>query len=109
MVDSLRGDPDQLMQDRSGEGYFGRLATTEDPDLFATHLRTTVHDLAGRMAMDIPAIVPTLSRKELAHLVVGGRPTWGMIEKAKRHAMERLSAGVSVFAQPGEQHALPME
>jgi hypothetical protein len=59
------------------------------------------------MVLEIPSIVPTLTREELAHLVDGGQPTWGMVEKAKAHAEARISVGKSPFAEVGEQHTLP--
>ena len=121
----LRGDTTQLIQFKNsnryldrparedgtpqGPGYFGELASIEDEDLGATELATGAFDVAGAMARLIPMIVPTLDRQELIHLVDGGRPNWGIVEKARAHAEARISQGLSVFAAPGEQQELPKE
>jgi hypothetical protein len=113
MHTKLRGNPQDLRQTLpiNGEmptpGYFGTLYTMDDPDLYSTELRTKVFNVAGHMILEIPAIVPTLTREELTHLVVGGQPTWGMIEKAKAHAEQRIAVGKSPFADVGEQYTLP--
>jgi hypothetical protein len=123
LTETLRGDPTTLIQfkrsnlykDRparedgspQGPGYFGEVATREDEELIATELASGAFNVAGTMARLIPMIVPTLTRQELVHLVDGGRPTWGIVEKAKAHAELRISKGVSVFAEEGEQRELP--
>lgn len=84
-----------------GLGYFGEIARTDEPDVFSTELSTQVDDLL------FPLIVPTLTREELAHLVDGGSPTKGIVEKAYRFAIQRTKDGKSPFAGPGEQHPLP--
>jgi hypothetical protein len=111
---ALRGDPTTLRQTIAPSivirpGYFGTLYTVDDPELYANELPTKVFNVAGHMILEIPAIVPSLTRQEITHLVVGGQPTWGMIEKAKAHALQRIQVGKSPFAGSGEQRPLPKE
>lgn len=88
-----------------GLGYFGEL---NRPDgRVSTELSIGV-DFDGRETQ-IPSIVPTLARDELDHLLSGGAPTPSIVDKAVRHARERLSRGMSPFAQPGEQITNPAE
>lgn len=47
--------------------------------------------------MDIPLIVPTLTKKEIDHLLKDGEPTDKMVGKAIEHAVKRMKEGKSVF------------
>lgn len=73
-----------------GKGYFGKLPTK---DGFATEL-SVESDRAG----EHPLLVPTLTKKEINHLLSGGEPTNSIYEKAERYALERKDAGKSPFA-----------
>lgn len=59
--------------------------------------------------LDYPTLVPTLTREEV-RTVLGlkeGQPVPESIkQKAEAHALARIDAGKSPFAQPGEQQAL---
>ena len=51
---------------------------------------------------DIPSIVPTLNKEELA-AVLRGEITPEVAAKAKKHAMDRAWEGRGAFASPTEQ------
>jgi hypothetical protein len=91
-----------------GPGYFGEVANSDDPDLYATELpiRSRVRDEFDRPIW-IPLVVPTLTREELAHLVDGGDPTKEMVQKAVEYALWRRMNKKSPFAVLGEQVPLP--
>lgn len=116
MAETLRGKPDGLMTTipkgtpkygarvdgtPKGIGFFGEIARSDDPEMFSTELSITVDDRL------IPALVPTLSAEEIAHLVDGGSLTQSIVEKAIAFAESRTKAGKSPFAEPGEQVPLP--
>lgn len=86
-----------------GTGYFGEIARPDGK--VSTELAYSVN-LDGK-DMEIPFLVPTLTREEIDHLLQGGKPTDDMIQKAVQHARERLDAGKSPFAGDGEQVQLP--
>jgi hypothetical protein len=50
--------------------------------------------------MEIPTLVPTLSKQEIRHLLDGGEITDEIVRKAVNHAHARMSRGMSVFAGP---------
>lgn len=86
-----------------GKGYFGELKRPDGG--VSTELSIGV-EFDGKET-EIPAIVPSLTKQELDHLLSGGRPTDSIVEKAKTHAVERMSKGMSPFASDGEQSAPP--
>jgi hypothetical protein len=86
-----------------GDGYFGPLPNADGS--VSTELSVGV-EIDGK-EMDIPTIVPTLSRAELDHLSRGGRPTDQIVDKAVDFARQRMKAGMSPFASPGERYPLP--
>ena len=88
-----------------GPGFFGELARTDEPEMFSTELSTSM-TINGEKLL-FPLLVPSLTAEEIAHLVDGGQPTKGIVEKALRHAESRLAAKQSPFAGEGEQIALP--
>lgn len=51
---------------------------------------------------EIPTLVPTLDKKQIAHLLEGGKPTPGIIKKAVEHARMRMASGKPVFATDEE-------
>ena len=94
-----------------GEGYFGAL---KRPDgRVSTELSIGVN-LDGK-EVEIPALVPTLSKDEIDYLLNDGKPTDEIIQKAVDHAKLRISEGKSPFAQKGEtveakkEEAAPVE
>lgn len=48
---------------------------------------------------EIPTLVPTLTKKEIDHLLAGEAPTETIIDKAVAHARKRIDAGKSPFAE----------
>jgi hypothetical protein len=59
--------------------------------------------------MEIPSIVPTLTKQELATLLAlpdGAPPPKSVIDKAIAYARDRLAGGYDAFAGPGEQQNL---
>ncbi len=121
-AERLRGNPEGLVAtvpDRTrtkrygtrkdgspkGPGYFGEIARSDDPESYSTEL-TTELSFDGKPLL-LPVIVPTLTAEEIAHLVDGGQPTVGILNKAVQHAFERIQSGKSPFADFGEQAELP--
>jgi hypothetical protein len=76
-----------------GLGYFGLLRGKEG---VSTEL--SAEDDDG----EHPLLVPTLTRKEIDHLLSGNEPTDAIYEKAAGHAKMRKEAGKSPFAEPTE-------
>ena len=54
---------------------------------------------------NIPAIVPTLTPEEIAHLAAGNPANDEIVKKAVEHAKKRLSEGKSPYADPQEEIA----
>ena len=49
--------------------------------------------------MLIPSIVPTLTIQEVNHLMEGKHPTPEIMQKAAKHAQERMKQGLSPFRE----------
>lgn len=47
---------------------------------------------------EIPSLVPTLTKKEIDHMLNGGAPTKEIVRKAVEHARKRMDNGESPFA-----------
>ena len=88
-----------------GMGFFGALKRP-DGDI-STELSIGV-DL-GKGEMEIPLLVPGLTKKEINHLLEGGEPTDAIVGKAVIHARQRLANGLSPFASDDERVDLPKE
>lgn len=86
-----------------GMGYFGVLKRP-DGDI-STELSVGVN-IDGK-EMEIPLLVPGLSKKEIQHLLEDGEPTDAIVGKAVFHAQKRLAAGLSPFAGADEQVGMP--
>ncbi len=84
---------------QKGKGYFGELARPDGG--FSTELSIGVN-LDGK-EVEIPALVPTLSQEEKDFLLEGNKPTQEIVNKAVKHARERMKQGKSPFAGEGEQ------
>lgn len=69
-------------------------------DNVMTELAITV-DFDGK-EIDIPTVIPTLTKKELDHLLSGGKPTKEIIDKAIKHAIQRRKQGKSPFIEEDE-------
>lgn len=86
-----------------GMGYFGVLKRP-DGDI-STELSVGVN-IKGK-EMEIPLLVPGLTKKEIQHLLDDGKPTDEIVGKAVIHAQKRMANGMSPFAGPDEQGAPP--
>ena len=86
-----------------GRGYFGELKRP-DGDI-STELSIGIN--LGGNETEIPLLVPVLSRAEIDHLLSGGEPTESIVRKAADHAKQRIQAGKSPYAGPGETSPLP--
>ena len=84
---------------RKGRGYFGEIPTTDGKVM--TELGVGV-EIDGK-EVEIPLLVPTLTREEISLLASGQRPSPSVMKKAIDHAMARMRQGKSPFAQDGEQ------
>ena len=84
-----------------GAGYFGELKRPDGS--VSTEISVGVGFDDGEH--EIPTLVPTLSRKEINHLLSGAKPTDAIVGKAVEHARGRMAAGKGVFADDGEAFA----
>jgi hypothetical protein len=84
-----------------GKGFLGELKRP-DGDV-STEISVGVN--IGGKEMEIPTLVPTLTKQEINHLLAGGDPTEAIIQKAVGHAKTRIAQGKSPFAQPGEENS----
>ena len=89
-----------------GAGYFGEIPHPTKPGVFSTELSIGVN-LDGQ-EVQIPLLVPTLSRREIDD-VVQGREMPSVVDKAVSHAKKRLSQGKSPYADADEFYPLPKE
>lgn len=98
-----------------GNGYFGTLPRKDGSGKVSGELGIGM-DLGDGKETEIPAMVPTLNKKELDFLLTSGSdalfdkkdPTArGIIDKAVAHAKARIADGKSVWAAPGERTPIP--
>jgi len=81
-----------------GPGFLG---TLKRPD---GHISTELSIGVGidGKEIEIPSLVPTLTKDEINYLLKGNKPTKRIVDKAIKHAMKRINDGKSPFAQRGE-------
>ncbi len=84
---------------KKGPGFLGTLPAAEGK--VSTELSIGVN-IDGR-EIEIPSLVPTLSKEEVNYLLKGGKPTKIIVDKAVAYARKRIVEGKSPFAQEGEQ------
>jgi hypothetical protein len=77
-----------------GKGYFGELPTKSG--------RTATEISSENDDGEYPLIVPTLTKKELDHLLSDEKPTDEIYDKAESWARTRKKNGQSPFALPTE-------
>ena len=77
-----------------GEGFLGALKRPDG----ALSTEITVGVNIGGKEMDIPSLVPTLTKAEISSLLNGDKPSNTIVQKAVDHAKSRLASGKSVFA-----------
>lgn len=81
--------------EKKGPGFLGSLPYQGG----GTSTEISVGTNIGGKEMEIPSLVPTLSPKEIAHLLGGGKPTDEIMRKAVEHARMRMGQGLSVFKE----------
>lgn len=79
---------------KKGTGYLGELKRPDGS--VSTELSVGVDFGAGET--EIPLLVPTLTKDEINHLLSGKKETPQIMDKAVKHAIERLKQGKSPFA-----------
>jgi len=83
---------------KKGNGYLGPL---KRPDgMVSTEISVGVN--FDGQEREIPLLVPTLTQKEIDHLLSGAKETPEILRKAVDHAQKRLSQGKSPFADASE-------
>ncbi len=93
------GESKRVDGTNKGLGFLGPLKRPDGK--ISTELSIGV-EFNGRET-EIPSLVPTLTKGEIEHLLGGGKPTDGIVDKAVAHAKKRFKEGKSPFAQKGEQ------
>ena len=90
-------DPSMYRKDGSmkGKGFLGILSRPDKA--VSTELSIGV-DIDGK-EMEIPSLVPTLTKQEVDHLLGGGEMTDAIVQKAVDHARMRMQQGLPVFAE----------
>jgi len=92
---------------QKGAGYFGLLKRPNGD--ISTELSIGVG--IGGKEVDIPTLVPGLTKQEINYLLTTEPNPRGLpesiVRKAVDHAKMRMAMGKSPFAEPGEQVELP--
>jgi hypothetical protein len=86
-----------------GMGFFGALKRP-DGDI-STELSVGVN-IEGK-ELEIPLLVPGLTKAEIQHLLEDGEPTDEIVGKAVLFARQRMAKGLSPFAGDKERFPLP--
>jgi hypothetical protein len=89
---------------QKGLGWFGEIKT-KDGKALSTELGAGV-EVDGK-EIQFPLINPMLTKEEIDFLVNGGEPNDEIFKKSIDWAMQRIKAGKSPFAAPGEQMPMP--
>ena len=93
-----------------GAGYFGEIPNPGNPGVYSTELSVGVN--IGGKDMNIPMLVPTLSRKDIRDVLNAKNADEipeSVVQKAVAHAKKRMSAGKSPYADADEFYPLPKE
>lgn len=91
--DGLRADGTE-----KGRGFLGELKRPDGQ--VSTELSIGVN-IDGQ-EMEIPTLIPTLSKNEVSYLLSGKEPTEQIVKKAVAHVRKRLAQGKSPFRAKGE-------
>lgn len=81
-----------------GNGFLGPLQTKDGR--VSTEISIGVQ-IDGK-EVEIPTLVPGLTKKEIDSLLAGERPSDAIVDKAVEHAKKRMAAGKSPFADASE-------
>lgn len=86
---------------RKGTGFLGALPMTDGSRDFMTEVSVGVN-FDGK-EVEIPTLVPTLTKEEVDYIRAGGDPTKNksIMDKAVEHARKRIAKGLSPFANDG--------
>jgi len=84
---------------KKGRGYFGELKRPDGNVSTELSIGVSVDD----REMEIPLLVPTLTKSEINRLLADKPPTDAIIKKAFDHAMTRMKQGKSPFAGDDEE------
>ena len=90
---------------RKSTGYFGTLKTTDGTNRDMTEFSVGVNFSGDEM--EIPTLIPSLTKDELNHLLSGNDPTSEIINKAVKHAKGRIENNKSPFWGSGEEITKP--
>ena len=77
-----------------GKGYFGELPMSDGRNM----TEYSQSEYIDNKLVEMPSVVPGLTKKELKHLTDGGDITDAIRNKAIKHAEKRLKEGKSPFA-----------
>jgi len=77
-----------------GKGYFGKLPMSDG----RTMTEYSIGESIDKKIVEMPSVVPGLTKKELKHLTDGGKVTPTIRNKAIKHAKQRIKEGKSPFA-----------
>lgn len=77
-----------------GQGFLGQLP--HQSGKVSTEISIGV-EINGK-EMDVPSLVPTLTKAEVQWMLDGKKPTRGIVIKAEDFAKKRIAQGKSVFA-----------
>lgn len=91
-----------------GNGFLGALLRPDGGVMSEFSVADSEHlkDAHGNY-LDYPTLVPTLTDQEIRFLLTmkeGMRIPDSIYRKAEAHALDRVSKGLPVFAQPGEEN-----
>lgn len=84
--------------EKKGRGFLGELQAKDGR--VSTEISIGVN-IDGE-EVEIPTLIPTLTQKEIDHLLETGEPTEEIVEKAVKHAVERKKKGLGFFKEVGE-------
>lgn len=88
---------------KKGSGFLGELKRSDGG--ISTEISVGVN-IDGK-EIEIPTLVPTLSKSEIDLLLSGESPTPEIMNKAVDHARERISKGISPFAENSQKFQIP--
>lgn len=88
-----------------GKGFLGLLKRPDG----AVSTEISIGVDFGEGEMEIPTLVPGLTKKEIEHLLNDGPPTPAIVKKAVEHAKQRRKEGKPVFADDAEAAPAPKD
>jgi len=86
-----------------GMGYFGEIKRPDGK--VSTEISVGVN-IEGK-ELEIPLLVPGLTKSEIQHLLNDGEPTDAIVGKAVLFARQRMKKGLSPFASEEDRYPMP--